>query len=441
MKISKIKVSNILGITELAFEAGEFTEITGRNGEGKTSVLEAIKAALSSGHDATLLRNGATKGEVVLVLDDGTELSKAVTASGSTTTVRRDGKKLLRPAEVIRQMADMMSVNPIEFLLAKKADRTRALLEAMPMTVDAPRLSEISGIQVAPSPGVHALHVIERVHTTVYDARTGTNRAIKEKEATIRQLEQAIPPAPAGAGGDESELTAKVAELRAALDTRLSSIANRLAEIEQNSAKINASINADLQSRIAELKAEAQTKIDNEKSTLAGRQSAAAAAREKAKDEHASASGPINSQLAIIRADREAVGRRTQTLETIGILKGELESLTDEAARQNEALAAIDQYKAELLSSLPIRGLEVVGGEVLRDGVPFDRLNTAQQVDVSVELAKLRAGALGVICVDRIECLDHDTLDAFRKSALDSGLQMFVTRVSDEPFSISSTDQ
>lgn len=61
MKIAHVKISNILGIAELEFTPAGFNEISGPNGTGKTSVLEAIKAALSTGHDATLLRKGAER--------------------------------------------------------------------------------------------------------------------------------------------------------------------------------------------------------------------------------------------------------------------------------------------------------------------------------------------------------------------------------------------
>ena len=54
---------------------GEIVAIVGANGSGKTSVLETIQAVLKGGNDATLLREGAAKGEAVLVLDDGTEIN------------------------------------------------------------------------------------------------------------------------------------------------------------------------------------------------------------------------------------------------------------------------------------------------------------------------------------------------------------------------------
>ncbi len=114
MRIPQIKLSNILGIAELEFTPEGFNEISGPNGTGKTSVLEAIKSALSTGHDATLLRKGAEKGEAVLVLDDGTELTRTVTSDKSTNKVRRDGKNVTRPAEAIKQLTDALSLDPVD---------------------------------------------------------------------------------------------------------------------------------------------------------------------------------------------------------------------------------------------------------------------------------------------------------------------------------------
>ena len=65
MRVAHVRISNILGIEEIEFAPGGFTEVSGGNGAGKTSVLEAIRAALRGGNDATLLRNGADRGEIV----------------------------------------------------------------------------------------------------------------------------------------------------------------------------------------------------------------------------------------------------------------------------------------------------------------------------------------------------------------------------------------
>jgi hypothetical protein len=68
--------------------------------------------------------------------------------------------------------------------------------------------------------------------------------------------------------------------------------------------------------------------------------------------------------------------------------------------------------------------------------VAFDRLNTAQQVSIAFQIAKLRAGALAVCCLDGLELLDSESLGELEKQAQESGLQVFVTRVSDDDFAI-----
>jgi len=441
MQINHIRISSILGIDELELSPKGFTTISGPNGTGKTSVLEAIKGALAAGHDATLLRNGAEKGEIVLVLDDGMEISKTVKPGASSTTVRRDGEKISRPAEAIKALTDALSVNPIDFLLAKPKDRTRVLLEAMPLEADTEHLTEIAGIQISAQPGVHALHVIDQVHKQVYDARTGTNRAVKEKQATINQLEAAVPPQPEGVEGDEQELSQRIADADAARSLLLGKIDTKLQGLRTKTQQDIDAVRAEVQRKIDEAKAEGQASVDAINAEQAEQERKAAAARENANAKHTETTQPLLAQLQVIRNDREAAGRRKQTIDTIATMQTEYDQLKAEAEQQTNALAAIEQYKSDLLASLPIPGLEVRDGEIYRNGVVFDRLNTAQQVEVAVEVAKLRAADLGVVCVDGLELLDSATLAAFRESALDSGLQLFITRVTDgEGFQIETTD-
>ena len=438
MHIEHIKISSILGIDHLEFSPEGFTEISGRNGSGKTSVLEAIKATIKGGHDATLLRNGAEKGEVVFVLDDGTSIKRRVGLNTSSTDVTRDGKKVPRPQEAIQALTDMLSVNPIDFLKAAKKDRVRVLLEAMPIELDTAKLGELSGIEVSAQQGVHALHVIETVSKQVYDLRTGSNRAIKEKEATINQLRQAIPAAPAGLDGDEKALAAQLEGIDAAKQAEMDRIANKLVGIRADANQRLEALRTDLQTQIDALKAAAQIEADKIKDTLAATEAAAATQRERSTQRFADERAPVAQQLAMINQNRDLHARRAQTLDTIDILGTELTELQEETAGHSAALEAIAQYKSDLLANLPIPGVEVKDGEIYRNGVPLDRLNTAQQVDIAVEVAMLRAGSLGVLCVDGIELLDSGAYEAFRDRALDSGLQMFVTKVTDDSFSITS---
>lgn len=422
MKVARVRISNVLGIDELEFSPAGFTEIAGRNGSGKTSVLEAIKSVIKGGHDATLLRHGASKGEIVFVLDDGTQINRRISAATSTTDVVRDGKKVARPAELVRTLTDALAVNPVDFLQASSKERVRVLLESLPIELDTERLAAITG---APVLKAHPFQAIEHARKVVYDARTGANRASKEKESTIKTLRQAIPPVPAGApDGDEESLMQQLDQLADEKDAELDRIATRLAELAQD-ARTELE---ELREKMDAIRAQ-QTKYER----LAGRQ------KEITLERFNEAREPLLAAVGAIRNDRDSAIRRAQTLDTIQILTTELEDLAEESAGHSRALEEIEQYKSELLANLPIPGLEVKDGEIYRNGVPLDRLNTAQQVDIAVELAKLRAGQLGVICVDGIESLDPAAFDAFRDRALASGLQLFVTKVTGDEFAIHSS--
>src|SRR5574343_633836 len=104
MKISKIRISNILGINHLEFEPGQITEISGKNGSGKTSVIEAVKNALKGGTDATLLRYGEKEGDILLVLDDRTKIKKSVSETKTELKLFDiSGKKVSKPQNYLNQ--------------------------------------------------------------------------------------------------------------------------------------------------------------------------------------------------------------------------------------------------------------------------------------------------------------------------------------------------
>ena len=438
MHIQHLKISNILGIEHLELDAGKFVAITGRNGQGKTSVLEAIKATIGGGHDATLLRKGAEQGEIVLLLDDGTGIRRRVKADKSDTQVKVDGKLTTKPVDVLRRLADIASVNPVDFLRATKKDRARVLLETMPLRADESKLAELACTRLTLPEGAHALAVIDAYRKQVYDDRTGTNRAVKEKEATINQLQAAMPDAPGGVEGSEDDLRA---QLQAAQDNRddvLGRITTKLDGLKTEASIRIQGINDRLAAEIEALRKSAQAGIDAARASLAENEAKAAAARENAHAKFTAAATPLNAAISAIVANRDAAAKRQATLSTISTVQEELEELRRDAERQTGALEQIDAYKLDLLNSLPIPGLEVRDGDIFRDGVQFDRLNQAQQVSIAVEVAKLRSGELGVMCLDGVECLDAESMEALKASAAESGLQLFVSRVSDSDFTIES---
>ena len=440
MNISHIKIKSILGIDELEFSPENKTIITGRNGVGKTSILEAIKAVFQGGQDATLVRKGAAQGEVVLVLDDGTEIRKRVNAEGATKVdVKQNGKVVSSPATLLKRLTDSISVNPVDFLHAEPKARTRILLEAMPLKLDTEHLSKIAGIPVQATPGTNALALIDMIRKTVFDERTMTNRAVDEKDKTINQLQNTLPELPEEAGsGDEAEMQARLDSATAERVTEIQRIDGKLQTYTEAYSNTVTNIRAEAQAKIDAIRKEMEAKVKAETDKLDEIKRQAQVSKDRATNEFTEAATPLQQALAIIRSNRENAAKRAQGLDTIKKMQTDLEELVKIVHNQRKALADIDAYRESLLKDCPIPGLTLQNGEIFVDGIALDRLNTARQVQIAMAIAALRAGELRICCVDRAESLDSDQLEALQQAAADNNLQLFMTQVDDGDYSITT---
>ena len=69
MKISKISIKNLFGITERELD-GSSVELSGKNGVGKSSVIDSIRLALTNSSNRDYkVRNGETEGEILIETD------------------------------------------------------------------------------------------------------------------------------------------------------------------------------------------------------------------------------------------------------------------------------------------------------------------------------------------------------------------------------------
>jgi exonuclease SbcC len=454
MNISLVKITNMLGVGNLEITPGRITEISGANGSGKTSVLEAIKSIFGGGHDATLLRNGAEKGEAVIVLEDGVEIKRTVTAEKTTTTVKHPQYgKLGKPAEYLKKLTDALSVNPVEFLTAKPKERTAALLGAMPLRVEAAQVGFMP-VDVLNSAHInfddHAMVVLETLCRATYDARTGVNRSLKDKQAMARQLVETVPEAPVQ-GDWETALCAAETEYNALRDRT----AGALREIKKAAEAETASAETGLTREKEEARARANAEFDLiqkklereiEELTLA-RDGAVNATREietrkrtALESEYRPLEAELKERIGHARAMFEREVKAAETRKLASRMEDEARKLSEESERLTAALSGLEKLKSSLLASLPVAGLEVRDGEIFVDGVPFDRVNESARVRLAIEVAKLRAGELGLIAVDGLECMDSATFAEFEKAAVESGLQFVISRVADTPLTVTTRE-
>ena len=422
VKIARVKIRHLMGIDELEFLAGKLTVIEGGNGTGKTSILEIIGSALEGGsHDAKMLRLGSEKGDVCIELTNGMKIIKTITEKGASFSMKdEEGNEVKKPATFLASILDEISANPVEFLTAKPKDRARVLLEAMPIEADRNALLEITaGIDSVVPNSLEGLDLIDSVHQAVYDKRTTINVLARDKEGAAKQLRSAI--------GDEDpeQIQALINEANESASLANASLRGIQTEL---GAKEEAEIKS-IENAIEEIQRKAQAEVEKLQASIN-------TVQEKYNAIHAERTSELKQKISEAKATAEQLQHRKtlavkaqKAREDAINAEEDSKALDQQSEAMTEVLKKIKEYRNSLISNLPIQGLEVVNGDVFRDGVQFDKLNTAQKVDIAIQIASLRAKGLPIACMDGFECLDPETWEAFEQAAVASNLQLFVTRV------------
>ncbi len=448
VRVSAIRIQNVLGIREAEIKPGSVTVIEGANGCGKTSVLEAIRSALTGGNDATLLRQGEEYGEVVLVLDNGQEITREITPTGSKVSVTHpEFGELKKPRSVIDQLCDAFALNPVDFLLSKKEARLQLLLAAIPLKVNERDLAGILPLlSISPNMDGHALPVLAAIQKDLYDSRTGVNRIVKEKQTTAKELKKALPTeasadspqerlrdAKAEQAVFESDIRAKVEQINtdAYRETqRLGDLTN--AELER--------LRLERDAELERIRTDYQQLIDKTKSRLVVMLEETAGVKAGEQEKLAEGTRARTTELAHKVAEAEAAVdtyRRAQAArEHLQDLLTKAAEYEQKSAELSEALNDLDGIRESLLEELPIKGLSIDNGEIVVDGIPFDRLNESRRVRLAVEVAMLRAKDLKLLCVDGIESLDEKSLEALNQHARECNIQLILARVTNGPFKV-----
>lgn len=417
MRIKNIEITNILGVKNIVFAPGTLTVVSGRNGEGKSSILAALLRVFNGGHDKSLLRRGSKLGEIKLVLDDGSEIKVRITSTSTTYEILdATGNEVKAPRSYIEQLGDSLAVDPARLLLAKPKELAATLLEVMPITFTQAELQEVIDENTWPIARNMSLDEVEVLRKQIYDARTTANRQVKEAETTAKSLKSSL------TADDDTDWAARSKEL-----------AELLEEGKQSREMEISAVDREERDAIEAIKQRAQQEID--------------AAKAAANEKRISIDREWNPQLAKIReAGAVAQDRMRDKDKAEGLRRSIAEFETraakaaEEADHMSAAIAGLDELKQAKLSSLPIPGIEVRDGEVFCDGVAFERINLAERIKIAFSIAALRSGKLPFLILDQAEAFDKETWEEFKRGALASGFQIVTARVSDGPLNIESID-
>jgi DNA repair exonuclease SbcCD ATPase subunit len=461
MKILHATIRNVLGITELEMNPGNVTVIKGRNGRGKSSAMKSIQSAIGGGASLAELKNihSDEKPEIVLHLEseEGTEYIVKKTAK-STSVKKQVGESsafedVKPPQRFLDTLYDGRLYNPMVFLTANEKDRVDLMLDAIDLPFDMEALVESMGLDAEDVPpvgdGVHPLAAIAFIRGVVFEKRKGVNRDERQKRASSDQLLREVP----RKTDDVEGLEEKEAQLEGMVAAKAESLAkaNAAYSKERSEAVVEADteinghrsefklieekIRREAEEKIAAAKSEMQDKIDARSAALSEKLSqleGTNAATIKAIDESAADIDRIREEVGVLRERGEQL-EKYKTLKTQArIFESDADDLKELSQRLSRALDVIDEYKAQMCSELPIEGLEINGKEVLVNGIPWDQLNTAQQIEIAVKIAVLRSRdqKLKIVMVDGAEALDDESFGYLREHLEKEGVQAFVGMVS-----------
>lgn len=389
MKIISLTAENVKRLKAVHIEPdGTLQVITGRNAQGKTSVLDAIWLALGGGaaarETARPVRDGEETASVTLDLGD---LIVTRTWTGDKTALKvtsADGAKYTSPQSMLDGLVGRLSFDPLAFTRLSARDQVKALLDLVDLDVD--------------------LDAMAAERQRLYDARQEIGR--QDKALGTATVDERLPKEEQSAGD-------LIAQIRAAQDGEQEARKVRARPIEFQREVER------LESQIANL----QRDLDAARNDLASAEAAVDDLPEPVDIDDLEASlANIEESNAKIRANNEARARLQQKAE-----------LTRQYNEHSAKIAALDADRSTALATakFPIDGLGFTDEGVTYQGVPFAQASAAEQIKVSLAMAMALNPTLRVIRIMDGSLLDADSMALIGQMAADSDYQLWIERVAD----------
>jgi hypothetical protein len=401
LSIVELRASNVKRLRAVTIrpdQHGNLVVLGGRNGQGKTSVLDAITMALG-GKDACCpepLRRGADHGEVVVDLGE-LVVRRTFTAGGGGTLVvsNKEGARFQSPQTMLDALVGKLTFDPLAF--SRETGKRKAEI-----------LRDLLGLDFAG---------LDQQRAAIYADRMAVNR----RASTMRTRAEGLPHYP-----DAPAEAPSVAGLVQDLERIRTS--NR--EVEQTRAAL-------LQARQGlELARDVVAKLQEQLTEAEWR---AAEATEKvvaleARVETMPEADPAPVLGAISNA--EACAKQVEANWKRAEAFAEAALATSESERLTEAIDAIDEQKTAAIAAadIPVPGLGFdADGNVTLDRLPLEQASSAEQLRVSVAIGARMNPRLRVLLIRDASLLDHQSLRLLAETAHQAGMQCWLERVeSDE---------
>lgn len=402
--IISLTVENIKKIKAVTIRpTGNVVEITGRNGQGKSTVLDAIWWALKGKDNIQTapIRNGEKNGKITLELQDyliertfrRNELGDDYTTKISVIT--KDLARMASPQAVLDGFTGMLGFDPLSFMRQTPKQQYDTLRGLCKLDVDVEEL--------------------DRQYKDLFARRTDVNRDVKTCEARLANM--VIPAGAPTERVDVAALVDKVEEINAA-----NSAITQRQRMRQTLLADNVRRGEEAKKLYARL-----AEIEKENKSAAEQIGAITDYLHENKPQDAAFYSEKIKQAEQINSIMDLRDNRALEEKALRAAQSKADDLTSQMqALQEQKRAAIES------AHLPVSGLEFGDGELLLNGVPLEQLSAAEQLKLSMDIAMAENPKLRVILLKDASLLDPQSTEYVRWRAEQEGYQVWEERVSAE---------
>ena len=469
MKISKLKIENLYGIEQLELD-GKSIELTGTNGAGKSSVLDAIRLALTNNSKRKyIVKNGETEGRVLVKLDDGTTIDRKKRTDKSDYKSIKDvnGNEINSPETFLKDIFTPLQLEPVEFLSMSEKEQNRILLNLIEFNKDKKefiqeKFGEIPSWVNYDDSILEILNQLQSKEGQYYQNREDINRQIRNGIAVINDIAKDIPEGYDAEKwrnftlSDKYEELNKDKEYNAKIDKsiaykedynnkikQIETIENNtLLQIEKDKSEEKNKITTEMQelkNRIELLQKDLENIDVKYEKTIAETKSETVA--EKAKLDE-------NIKVANEWANKEKIN--TEMLENELKIAEEMKGHLNEYDRMKEMQKKVDNFniisetltnKIELARTLPgeifkevnipVKNFTVENGVPLVNGLSISNLSEGEKLMLCVDVTLSNPNSLKLILIDGVERLSEVNRNELYKICKEKGLQCIATRTTD----------
>lgn len=459
MRISKLQIENLYGIEQLELD-GKSIELTGTNGAGKSSVLDAIRLALTNNSRRKyIVKNGETEGRVLVKLDDGITIDRKKRTDKSDYKSIKDenGNEINSPEAFLKDIFTPLQLEPVEFLSMNEKEQNRILLNLIEFNKDKQEfIKEKFG--EAPSwvdYNESILEILNRLQSKeglYYQTREDVNRQIRSGLAIINDIAKDIPE-----GYDESKwrnytLSDKYAELNKIKE--YNDKVDRSIAYKENYDNIINGYRGEYDSAINHI----NTRKNNEKAVIENCiKEYELKIIELKKDlenlnnkyaiQEMEAKGVFNSNVSKLEENIKVANEwaakpkmETKSIEDELKIAEEMKGHLNEYDRMKDMQEKVDGFqstsealtnKIELARTLPgdilkeanipVKNLTVVNGVPLVNGIPVNGLSEGEKLDLCIDVTLAKETNLKLILIDGIEKMSNTNKERIYAKCREAG--------------------